>query len=129
METTSSPTIITYFPKVAKYDMKPCQFCGELSDILHKNRDGQWVTTCNSCFAERQGVTVEIWMTDSDKRVISSATSGASIFRCAACHGQVAYTKSKRTGRWFLANVVRNRVAEAFPHFLVTTCPNNKEAK
>ena len=122
METTSN--LITYFPQVAKYGLKPCQFCGELTDILHKSRDGQWVTTCNSCFAERQGVTVQIWTTDSGQRVISQAGS-ASIFKCAACHGQVAYTKSKRTGRWFLANVVRSRVAEAFPHFLVTSCPNN----
>ena len=119
---------ITYFPQVAKHGMKPCQFCGELTDILHKSRDGQWVTTCNSCFAERQGVTVQIWPTDSGKRVISQA-GNASIFPCAACHGQVAYTKSKRSGRWFLANVVRNRIAEAFPHFLVTTCPNNTEVK
>ena len=132
METTSN--LITYFPQVAKHGLKPCQFCGELTDILHKSRDGQWVTTCNSCFAERQGVPVQIWTTDSDKRVISMARSRSgqrpsAMFRCAACHGHVAYTKSKRTGRWFLANVVRNRVAEAFPHFLVSTCPNNTEAK
>ncbi len=119
---------ITYFPQVAKHGPQPCQFCGELTDILHKNRDGQWVTTCNDCFAERQGVRVEIYTTESDRRVITNAGS-ASVFRCHACSMQVAYTKSKRTGRWFLANVVRNRVAEAFPHSLVTTCPNNTEGK
>jgi len=134
MDTTTNPhQIITYFPQVAKY-AAPCQFCGVEAHILSKSRDGQWATTCNPCFAERQGVTVEIWMKDSGNRVISVATSrtgqrSSSIFKCAACHGQVAYTKSKRTGRWFLANVVRNQVAEAFPHFLVTTCPNNTEAK
>jgi len=144
METTSNPTTtITYFPKVAKYDMKPCQFCGELSDILSKSRDGKWVTTCQTCFGEKQGVVPVVSRTGSVRRFAEATSAGngckgtSTVFRCLKCDTEVAYVKSNK-GKWYLADVYESQanfhgdgdgearwIANWSAHY--STC--NKEAK
>ena len=115
METTSTTTTtITYFPKVAKYDMKPCQFCGELSDILSKSRDGKWVTTCQTCFGEKQGVVPVVSRTGSVRRFAEATSAGngckgtSTVFRCLKCDVEVAYVKSNK-GKWYLADVYESQ--------------------
>jgi len=104
-------TIITFFPKPARH-AAPCQFCGtDTQDILSKTRDGRWVTTCDGCFTDRQGVSPVWHLTSSHDGYhrqfhIARNRHGSSgtLFTCATCSRPVAYTKSK-SGKWYLANV------------------------
>ena len=88
--------MITYWPKVAKYEA-PCQFCGVEANILSKSRDGKWVTTCETCFGEKQGV--RPLFHHSGERFISgpSLATGTlhTVFECEACKSEVAYVKGK----------------------------------
>jgi len=115
METTSNPhQIITYFPQVAKYEAA-CQFCGNATQFaLSKNRDGKWVTTCQTCFGEKQGVVPVVSRTGSVRRFAEATSAGngckgtSAVFRCLKCDAEVAYVKSNK-GKWYLADVYESQ--------------------
>ena len=96
--------VITYFPKVAQYPA-PCQFCGVEADILSKSKEAKWVTTCPSCFGEKQGVTPLFhYKGDGFITGISLATRTThTIFECEVCKSEVAYVKGKKG--YYLAHV------------------------
>ena len=141
METTSNPTTttITYFPQVAKYEAA-CQFCGVATQfVLSKNRDGKWVTTCETCFGEKQGVVP--LRTHKGFRTASSAGNGckgtSTVFRCLKCEAEVAYVKSNK-GKWYLADVYESQanyetgrearwIANWQAHY--ANCDNNAERR
>lgn len=110
MTETAKTTTITYFPKPAKYEAA-CQFCGDATQFaLSKSRDGKWVTTCATCFGDKQGV-----VPVGALKGFATATSAgngckgeSTVFRCVKCEAEVAYVKSKK-GKWYLADVYESQ--------------------
>jgi hypothetical protein len=137
---TAKTTTITYFPKVAKYEAA-CQFCGDATQFaLSKNRDGKWVTTCQTCFGDKQGV---VPISYNGKRFLEASSAGngckgtSTVFRCVKCEAEVAYVKSNK-GKWYLADVYESRanfetgaekrwIANWQAHF--ANCDNNAERR
>ena len=121
---------ISYFPNVNKYK-GTCQFCEEAVEAGHgsctKNFDGEWKTTCDKCYGEVQGVT------PTGKQGMSVSTGKMHhLFECAECREIVGYVKSKKTGKFYLANTVdknydhwtqQKRVWDFSPHY--KDCANN----
>ena len=136
----NTTTTITFFPKPAKYEAD-CQFCGETTQFaVSKNRDGKWVTTCHTCFGEKQGVVpVHSLRGFAEATSAGNGCNGTStVFKCVKCDGEVAYVKSTK-GKWFAADVYESQanfhgdgngearwIANWAPHF--TTC-DKKENK
>ena len=104
LATQKGKMVITYFPKVAQFPA-PCQFCGVEADLLSKSKEGKWVTTCPSCFGEKQGVR-PVRHHDGKRFItgISLATRTThTIFECEVCKSEVAYVKGKKG--YYLAHV------------------------
>jgi hypothetical protein len=137
---TAKTTTITYFPKPAKYEAA-CQFCGDATQFaLSKNRDGKWVTTCQTCFGDKQGV---VPISYDGKRFLDATSAGngckgtSTVFRCVKCEAEVAYVKSNK-GKWYLADVYESRanfetggearwIANWQAHY--ANCDNNAERR
>jgi len=130
---------ISYFPYINKYK-GTCQFCEEAveaeSGVNSKNFDGEWNTTCLACFGEIQGVRPIIRTTElSTELKTGESVSGSghyTLFECAECRETVAYVKSKKTGKYYLANTCDKgydswsgvkKVWDFSPHF--KDCANN----
>ncbi len=93
---------ISYFPYINKYK-GTCQFCEEVVEAGNgantKNFDGEWNTTCDKCYGKVQGV-----VPTSSKAMSVSTGKVHTLFECAECRQIVAYVKSKKTGKYYLAN-------------------------
>ncbi len=130
---------ISYFPYINKYK-GTCQFCEKEVEartaVNTKNFDGEWKTTCQSCYAKVQGVSPIIrFECEKPELKTGSSVSGSghyTLFECAECHETVAYVKSKKTGKYYLANTCDKgydswsgvkRVWDFSPHY--KDCANN----
>jgi len=132
---------ISYFPYINNYK-GTCQFCEKAVEAKTafntKNFDGEWNTTCGKCYSEIQGVRPIIRTTEfSTELKTGESVSGSgqhTLFKCADCLHTVAYVKSKKTGKYYLANTYDKgydssygikRVYNFSPHF--KDCADYKE--
>lgn len=110
---------ISYFLRINIYGGF-CAGCGEQVDIecgfAQKNRDKRWEIICDGC-VRTHGRSVPIVIhgrvTGGETHILTgtSVVSGGSvhdIHRCTTCHGEVAWVRSRKTGRFYLASVTKS---------------------